>query len=261
MSRTPLRVIIAEDERPARAFLVSLLRQCADVELVGEAANGMAAVRLIEAQRPDLAFLDLQMPEVDGLEVVRLLKRHTLPLVAFITAYDEYAVRAFDLNAIDYLLKPVTPQRLRRTLTRAHERLEGADVRPREAARLKAAAAAYAVTPGAPYLRRLPVRQRDDIFLVPVEQLASVVAHGELLRLTTAANQRYTISHRLKDLEARLDPAQFVRLSRGTLANLTMIHHVSPMPGGTYVVTLTTGHELGVSRLRARALREHLLKL
>ncbi len=258
----PLRVVIADDERPARAFLASLLRQCPDVELVGDAADGLAAVRLIEATHPDLALLDLQMPEVDGLGVVRLLKRSALPLIAFVTAYDEYAVRAFELNAIDYLLKPVDPQRLRRTLARAHERLEAANWRAEDTTRLKAAAAAYGATGNAPpYLRRVPVRQREDILLIPVEQLASVVAHGELLRLTTVANQRYTITYRLKDLEARLDPAQFVRLSRGTLANLVQIQRVSPMPGGTYVVTLATGHQLGVSRLRARALREHLLRL
>jgi two-component system LytT family response regulator len=260
----PLRVVIADDERPARAFLASLLRQLPDVELVGDAADGLAAVRVIEAERPDLALLDLQMPEVDGLGVVRLLKKSALPLIAFVTAYDEYAVRAFELNAIDYLLKPVDPKRLHRTLARAHERLESANWRAADTTRLQAAASAYAATGGegtGPYLRRVPVRQREDILLIPVEQLASVVAHGELLRLTTVGNQRYTITYRLKDLEARLDPAQFVRLSRGTLANLAQIQRVSPMPGGTYVVTLATGHQLGVSRLRARALREHLLRL
>jgi two-component system LytT family response regulator len=269
----PLRVVIADDERPARAFLAALVRQCPDTELVGEASDGAAAVRMIEAERPDLALLDLQMPELDGLGVVRLLKRQAIPLVAFVTAHDEFAVRAFELNAIDYLLKPVDRQRLRQTLERARTRLDGDDgkdeVRPREATRLKAAAAAYAAarttatdaTPAAEYLRRIPVRQRDDILLVPVEQLASVVAHGELLHLTTITNQRFTIAYRLRDLEARLDPAQFIRLSRGTLANLRLIQRVSPMPGATYMVTLATGHQLAVSRLRARALRDHLLRL
>jgi two-component system LytT family response regulator len=102
---------------------------------------------------------------------------------------------------------------------------------------------------------------RDDILLLPVEQLASVVARGELLQLTTIANQRFTLAHRLHDLERRLDPTQFIRLSRSTLANLALIQRVSPMPGGTYLVTLSTGHQLGVSRLRARALRNHLLRL
>src|SRR5499426_3716540 len=121
-----LRVVIADDERPARSFLAAMLRGFEDVTLVGEAENGAEAVELIERVKPDLALLDLQMPEVDGLGVARLLKKNSLPLVAFVTAYDEYAVRAFELNAVDYLLKPVERSRLRETLNRAQERLERA---------------------------------------------------------------------------------------------------------------------------------------
>src|SRR5213593_4727222 len=123
-----LRVVIADDERPARSFLASILRTFDDVEIVGEAANGMEAVALIESKRPDLALLDLQMPEVDGLGVVRLLKKNRAPLIAFVTAYDEYAVRAFEVNAVDYVLKPVDKSRLRATLNRAQERIEHAEI-------------------------------------------------------------------------------------------------------------------------------------
>jgi two-component system, LytTR family, response regulator len=255
-----MRVVIADDERPARAFLAALLRTNDDVEVVGEATSGTEAVAMIEHLRPDLALLDLQMPEVDGLGVVQLLNKSAVPLVAYVTAYDEYAVRAFELNAIDYLLKPVEPARLRRTLTRAQERLERMDYDPKEIQRI-AASASVASAVSADYLRRIPVRNKDDILILPVEQLASVIAHGELLRLTTVSAQRYVITYRLKDLEARLDPAQFVRLSRGTLVNIALIQRVSPMPGGTYVITLATGQQHPVSRLRARALRENLLRL
>ena len=119
-----LRVVIADDERPARSFLAAILRTFNDVEILGEAVNGMEAVTLIESRQPDLALLDLQMPEVDGLGVVRLLKKNKLPLVAFVTAYDEYAVRAFEVNAVDYLLKPFDPQILRSkaaTLNGSHD--------------------------------------------------------------------------------------------------------------------------------------------
>jgi two-component system, LytTR family, response regulator len=258
---TKLRVAIADDERPARSFLAALLTTFPDVELIGEAATGAEAVKLIENMRPDLALLDLQMPEVDGLGVVRLLGKDRLPLIAFVTAYDEYAVKAFELNAVDYLLKPVERARLRETLNRAQDRLERADLRESEADRLKAAATEYEITGRAPYLERIPVRQRDEILIVSVDQVASVVADGELLNLTTVDNRRFSFSYRLRELEARLDPAKFVRLARGTLVKIDQIDRVSPLPGGTYVVTLLNSQQLNVSRQQARILRDQLLKL
>src|SRR5437870_8526058 len=134
-----VRVVIADDERPARSFLASIHRTFKDVEIVGEAANGLEAVTLIESRQPDLALLDLQMPEVDGLGVVRLLKKNRMPLVAFVTAYDEYAVRAFEVNAVDYILKPVEPARLRQTTDRARERLEREEHKAEAAERIRAA--------------------------------------------------------------------------------------------------------------------------
>lgn len=256
-----LRVVIADDERPARSFLAAMLRTFPDVDLIGEATTGAEAVELIERERPDLALLDLQMPEVDGPGVVHLLRKDRLPLIAFVTAYDEYAVRAFELNAVDYLLKPVERARLRDTINRAQERLEREDLRAGEAEHLKAAAADYEAATRPTYLERLPIRQRDEIIILPVDQVASVVADGELLHLTTIDNRRYSFSHRLKDLEARLDPAKFVRLARGTLANVNHISRISPLPGGAYIVTLNNNQQLNVSRLQARVLRDQLLKL
>jgi two-component system LytT family response regulator len=254
-------VVIADDERPARTFLARLLEACGDVELVGQAAGGAEAIALIESAKPDLALLDLQMPEVDGLSVVRLIKKmKLLPLFAFVTAHDAYAVRAFEANAVDFLLKPVEPARLRQTLDRVHARLaHGTD--PGAAAARVRLAAAQVWGGDASYLRRIPVRLKDDIMLVPTTQLASVVADGELLHLTTADGKHYSINYRLKDLVARLDPATFVRISRGALVNLDMLSKVSAMPGGTYLVTLTNRQQLAVSRQRARDLREVLLKL
>jgi two-component system LytT family response regulator len=253
-----LRVAIADDERPARSFLAALLRDMDDVELVGEADNGAAAVSLIEAARPDLALLDWQMPEADGPGVVRLVSPEALPLVAFVTAYDEYAVRAFEVNAIDYLLKPVARTRLRETVARARERLQQTDARATEAARLQTALRNYEAA--AP-LERIPVRRGEDIILLPVRDLASIVADGELLQLTTKGNERYLINYRLKDLETRLDPAQFVRLSRGALANLDQIQTISPLPGGALLVTLANGQQIAASRIQSRLLRDQLLRL
>jgi len=261
MMNSALRIVIADDERPARSFLAAVLRDFEDVKLIGEAENGAEAIELIERERPDLALLDLQMPEIDGLGVVRLLKKSRMPLIAFITAYDEYAVRAFELNAVDYLLKPVDRARLRETINRAQERLERAESRMEDAARVDAAATSYEEATRPPLLERIPVRQRDEIVIVPVKDIASIVAEGEILRLTTAQNESYTITYRLKDLEARLDPARFVRLGRGALANIDMLRRVSAMPGGTYVATLCNGQQLNISRLQGRILRDHLLKL
>ena len=263
-----LRIVVADDERPARAYLLQLLRECDDVEIVGEAADGAEAVAVIEQQRPDLALLDLQMPELDGLGVIRLLRRDRMPLVAFITAYDSHAVQAFEVNAIDYLLKPVDAVRLRHTLTRAHERLEHADVRGRAqpAGAIEAPALAAAIEqieaarPLAP-LRRIPVRRRDDTFFIPVSQLVLATADGELLHLTVVSGERFTINYRLKDLEARLPGNEFVRLSRSALARTDAIQRMSPMPGGTYIATLHSGQKVAVSRIRARVIRDGLLKL
>ena len=183
------------------------------------------------------------------------------PLIAFVTAYDEFAVRAFEINAVDYVLKPVEPARIRLTVNRALERLERRSLDAGDADRVRAAAMHYATHSPTALLRRIPMRKRDDIILVPVEQIASIVADGELLHVTTRANERYTITYRLKDLEARLDPAQFVRISRGTILSIPSIVKITPMPGGNYQVMLHGGASHQVSRLRGRVIREQLLRI
>jgi len=257
-----LRIMIADDERPAREFLKAVLREFEDAELVGEAENGADAVEIIKRLKPDLALLDLQMPEISGLEAVRLLRKSQMPLVAFVTAYDEYAVQAFEVNAVDYLLKPVERSRLRETLNRAHERLEQDDWRAVESENVKNAVEVYdAASARAGFLERIPVKRREEIYLVPVAEIASIVADGELLHITTDKNQKYTINYRLKDLETRLAPERFIRLSRGAIANLEMISRVSPLPGGTFLLVLKNGQEIASSRQQSRILREKLFKL
>jgi two-component system LytT family response regulator len=252
--------VIADDERPARSFLAALLRSFDDVVIVAEAGSGKEALAAIERERPDLVLLDLQMPELDGIGVVRLLKRSDMPLVAFVTAYDEYAVKAFELNAIDYLLKPVEKRRLRETLNRVQDRLEHSDIVAEQHVRLTEAIDAYESS-SRPYLERIPVRHRDEIMILPVARIASIVAEGELLHLTTMKNERHTITHRLKELEIRLDPTRFIRLGRGVLANVDCILKMNVMPGGTHVALLSNGQKLPVSRMQSRIIREKLLRL
>ena len=251
--------MVADDERPARLALAGLVASCPDVTIVGEAANGAEAIAVIEREQPDLALLDLQMPEVDGLGVVRLLRPDCLPLVAFVTAFDEFAVQAFELNAVDYLLKPVEPARLAATIERARERLAGPATRP-ETDRLRAAAEAIETRQSA-RLTRLPVRRRDDILLLPIGQVASFMAEGELVHVTTLKGERFVITHALKDVEARLDPARWIRLERGAIVALDAIAKVSPLPGGTYLVALSNGQEVRASRVHSRALRDQYLRL
>jgi two-component system LytT family response regulator len=255
----PLRVVLADDERPARRFLVNLLKSFPDVEIAGEAANGKDALDLIESQRPDLALLDLHMPETGGLDVARLLRAGATPSIAFVTAHDEFAIEAFELNAIDYLLKPVERERLATTIERA--RVRAASPPAERERRLTAASAAFESASQPQYLERIPVRRKDDTVILPVRQIASIVAEGELLHLTTIGNERFIISHRLHALEARLDPRRFVRLSRGTLAAVDQIQKVTPLLGGTAQVQLNNGQTLQVSRIQSKLLRETLLRL
>lgn len=255
-----IRVVIADDERPARSFLASVLRKLGDVNIVGEASNGLDAVALIESTRPDLAILDLQMPELDGFGVVRLLRKDRTPLIAFVTAHDEHAIRAFEVNAVDYILKPVETARLRQTIERVKERLEREDRGSEDIERIRVAAEEYEQEDGRP-LERIPVRQKDEIVLVPVSRVVSVVADGELLHLRTLDNEIHTISYRLRDLAARLDPTRFVRLGRGILVSVDMIRKIVPVPGGTYTVILKDNQEFRVSRIQSRVLREQLLRL
>lgn len=256
-----LRILIADDERPAREFLKSLIGTIEGVSLIGEAVNGTQAVQKIIELRPDLALLDLQMPEVSGLEVVKQVPPPMLPLVAFVTAFDQYAVQAFELNAVDYLLKPVEKDRLEMTIARAFERASRADWRQRAARRLELAAGTVQELERSEPIERIPVKKRDDIYLVSVDEIASIIADGELLRITTAENERFEINFRLKGLEAKLDEQKFIRVSRGALVNLQAIDRISPLPGGTYEIILKNGQAVTSSRGRSTILRSKLFRL
>ena len=254
-----LRVIVADDERPARTFLTTALRSLDSVDIVGEAENGKDAIELIQREQPDVAFLDLQMPDFDGLSIVRALKKGHIPLIAFVTAHDQYAIQAFDVEAIDYLLKPVDGVRLRKTIKRANERLEQEEALTGELeTRLESPIEEASLDQN--FLERLPIKKNHDIIFLPVNQIASFVSDGELMHITTLRKDRYTISHRLKALEAKLDPRRFVRLGRGTIVNVDTISRVANMPGGSYLVTLTNTQQFRASRNQSRFLRHHVLK-
>ncbi len=256
-----IRTIIADDERPAREYLKAVLRQFDEIELVGEAESGPQALKVIEDRSADLALLDLQMPEMSGIDVARSLTKDKMPLIAFVTAYDDFAVQAFELNAVDYLLKPVEKKRLRITLDRVAERLEDADWRERWNEELSGAVRTYDTLSQGEFLERIPIKEKGSIIFVPVEVVVAITADGELLHISTARGQDHTINFRLRDLEQRLDPRKFIRLSRGAVVNVEMVARVSPMPGGTFLVELKNGQRLTSSRQQSKVMRTKLLKL
>lgn len=253
-----LRIVIADDERPAREFLKSLLEDIDGITIEGEADNGTDAFEMIRTTKPDLAILDIQMPEMTGIDVARRLRKDQMPMIAFVTAFDEFAVKAFELNAVDYLLKPTERDRLAEMIERARVRSQNDDLRETGTENIRAAIRHY--DDSAP-LERIPIKVKDEIILLPIDEVASIVADGELLHFTTDDGRRYHLNYRLKDIETRLDPRRFVRLSRSAIVNITMIDRITPMPGGTFTVSLLNGQELDSSRSQSRIIRSRLLRL
>jgi len=242
-----MRTLIVDDELPARQRLQRLLAEIEVVEVVGEADDGLQALELIEALSPDLLFLDIQMPGLNGFEVLEALA--VSPLVIFVTAYDEFAIRAFEVNALDYLLKPFSRQRLAQAVGRAQESLaEERDLAAQLGPLLESLA-----TQGY-YLTRLAVRDRDRIRVLDVEQVDWIGVENEQA-MVHVGDQSYLVRRTLKELETRLDPARFFRAHRSAMVNLGRIQEVIPWFKGSHKLRLTTGAEIDLSRARARALR------
>ena len=245
-----MRTLIVDDESPARERLKRLLADVEEVELIGEAESGTQAVEMIEREKPDLVLLDIQMPGLDGFEVIEALADP--PPVIFVTAYDEYAIRAFEVNALDYLLKPFSRERLEKAIRRAQEALvEEQDFAARLGPLLESLAAQGR------YLTRLAVRDRDRIRVLGVDEVDWIGVEGERV-LVHAGDKAYPIRRTLAELEARLDPARFFRAHRSAIVNLDRVKEVIPWFKGSHKLRLTTGAEVELSRARARALRRIL---
>jgi two-component system, LytTR family, response regulator len=223
------RVVIADDEAPARRIVRSYLGGRADVEVVAEAENGLEVVDAVGTLKPDLVVLDIQMPGMTGFEAIEAIGADAMPAVVFATAYDEFALRAFDVHAVDYLLKPFTRERFDRAFERALERQPIAPL--------------IAALP----LHRVVVRERDRLFFVPIEEVVHLSAEGNYVRVHTAAGS-HLIRGTLADLEARLDPRRFARIHRSGIVNIEAIKEVRAHFHGDYIVTLKTGGTLRLSR-------------
>ena len=254
----PIRVLIVDDEAPARDRLKRLLADIEGVELIGEAEGGIQAVEMIESEKPDLVLLDIQMPELDGFGVIEALEDP--PPIIFVTAYDEYAIRAFEVNALDYLLKPFSRERLKKAVRRAQEALAeehdlGVSAAERFAARLGPLLESLA-TQGQ-YLTRLAVRDRDRIRVLDVDEVDWIGVEDEQV-MVHVGDRAHLIRRTLAELERLLDPTTFFRAHRAAIVNLSRVKEVIPWFKGSHKLRLTTGAEVDLSRAQARALRKIL---
>jgi DNA-binding LytR/AlgR family response regulator len=242
--------LIVDDEAPARERLKRLLAGIEGVELAGEAADGTAAVVMIERETPDLVLLDIQMPGLDGFGVIEALE-HPPPII-FVTAYDEYAIHAFEVNALDYLLKPFSRARLEKAIGRARSALTQEEA---FAARLQPLL--ESLTAQGRYLARLAVRDRDRIRVLDAGEVDWIGVEAERV-VVHVGNKAYPIRRTLGELEARLDPATFFRAHRSALVNLNRVQEIIPWFKGSHKLRLTGGVEVDLSRAQARVLRKIL---
>jgi DNA-binding LytR/AlgR family response regulator len=250
----PIRTLIVDDEPLARQRLKRLLVDIEGVELIGEAESGVQAVEMIEQHNPDLALLDIQMPGLDGFEVIQALEDP--PLIIFVTAYDEYAIHAFEVNALDYLLKPFSQERLERAVHRAREELtEERDFAGRLAPLLDSLAGQGR------YATRLAVHDRRSgrgrIRVLDVDEVDWIDTEGDEV-FVHVGQESYPIRRTLSELQSRLDPAHFFRAHRSAIVNLDRVQEIIPWFKGSHKLRLTTGAEVDLSRRRAQALREIL---
>jgi two-component system LytT family response regulator len=272
-----LRTLIVDDEAPARDRLARLLQPLADasrLEIVGEAVDGDEALRLITDGGVDLVFLDVQMPALDGFEVLERLPPHARPAVVFVTAYDQHALRAFEVAAVDYLVKPVEPERLLEAVGRVERQAavggDGPGAREERLAELLEYLDRPRTSEGGgatgDYLKQLTVPGRDRLLVMPVEDLLAAEVQEGITRLYMLARadagrpgvHRHLVGYPLETLESRLDPAEFMRVHRAALVQVSHIHEMVPWFSGRYKLILSGGHEVIASRARSRELKDRL---
>jgi two-component system LytT family response regulator len=245
-----LRVLIVDDEAPARGLLREYLAAHPGVEVVGECANGFEAVKVIGELAPDVVFLDIQMPKLDGFEVLDLLERP--PAVVFVTAYDEYALKAFEVHAVDYVLKPVTRERLAAALAQVRAR-QGPSTTPAPSAATLAAAA----RPPGQHVERLLVKDGPNVHVIPAGQVDWIEAQDDYVGIH-AGGKTHLKPQPLAEVAAGLDPARFVRVHRSYVLNLERLARLELYAKDSYVAVLKDGHQIPVSRSGHARLKELL---
>ena len=239
-----ITVVIADDEPLARERIRRLLADEADIAVIGEAANGIEAVALVNDRKPDLLFLDVQMPGVDGFGVIEQLNPASTPGIVFVTAYDEYALQAFEVHALDYLLKPFNRARFHKTLRRAREQVIG-----RANGELSKRLVSLLETVRAPKkaLGRIVVRNAGRVVFLATEEIDWIEAAGNYVKISVGKEQ-HVLRETLKNLEARLDGQQFVRVHRSTIVNVERIRELQPLFHGDHIAILHDGTRITCSR-------------
>ncbi|HEY9228844.1 MAG TPA: LytTR family DNA-binding domain-containing protein [Gemmatimonadaceae bacterium] len=263
MSAAPMRVLIVDDEPLARQRISDLLVDRDGIKIVGEADSGRAAVEAIQRSKPDLVFLDVQMPGMTGLDVVRAVGVEAMPTTIFVTAYDQYALQAFELAAVDYLVKPFDDDRFEQALQRARRVTaagEAGRLRDRLLAVLneevprRAPELAEEATQG---VDRIRVESRGKVKFIPVSEIDYVTSSGPYAELVVGT-RRYLIREAMQSLEERLDPAQFFRVHRSAIVRLDRVDTLIKGAGGDYSIQLKDGTKLKVSRSRRELLEQRL---
>ncbi len=243
-----MRILIVDDEAPARAKMRRYVDEYPDIEIVGEAENGVEAVERIGELQPDLVFLDVQMPELDGFGVIDAIGAASMPYVVFVTAFDEYALKAFEVRALDYLLKPFTPERFAAVLDRARAEVARASGEDSAELRGKLEALLSSVAAGRPrYLQRILVHQAHRALLLPVERIDRVEADRNYVRLHSGGTA-FTLRGSLTSLAERLDPEKFLRINRSEIVRLDAVKELQPWFHGDYRVVMGDGTTLMWSR-------------
>ncbi|MEM0961362.1 MAG: LytTR family DNA-binding domain-containing protein [Bacteroidota bacterium] len=261
-----LRVLIVDDEAPARSRLRQLLEPFVESDRLAppdEAADGVEAIETLSRRDYDLAFLDVRMPEVDGFTVIERVPPGSRPFVVFTTAYDEYAIRAFEANATDYLLKPVSTEGLERAVQRVEDRHSAGDDGESQLADLLDALdeATHPAKQDPTPVERFTVQGRDRLIVIDATDIIAAEVHDSIASLYVWAEghvQRHIVSFTLDALEGRLDADQFMRVHRNALVSLAAIREMVPWFSGRYKLILTGGHEVTASRARSRDLRARL---
>ena len=246
-----IRAVIVDDEELARQVLREFLSSHPEVEIAAECANGFEAVKAVAEQKPDLVFLDIQMPKLDGFEVLELIGPGAA--VVFVTAYDNYAIKAFEVHAVDYLLKPIGAERFEAALKRAKERLGGK--LPQQT--LPPTELAAAARPPSQYLDRIPVRDGTRVFIIPVSKLDYAQAQDDYVALASEG-KKHLKQQTISSLETALDPSRFLRIHRSYIVNLERVARVEPYSKDGHVAILANGAQLPVSKAGYTRLRAFL---